>query len=77
MIELAKKAGCTPDWRVGAAAAQHGHLHVLQWLHARRCQMDDNVRGGATAGGHLEVTNCKQKNMGTAVILLSCLMRQC
>ncbi len=41
--------------RPGHAAALHGHLEVLQWLHARGCPLDAITCASAARGGHLEV----------------------
>jgi hypothetical protein len=38
-----------------AAAAQHGHLEVLQWVRANGCDWDIGMCAAAAEGGHLEV----------------------
>jgi hypothetical protein len=40
--------------RPGHAAALHGHLKVLQWLHARGCPLDAITCASAARGGHLK-----------------------
>ena len=39
------------------AAAEYGHLHIIQWLSSKRCcpRLDTFVSGAAAKGGHLDV----------------------
>ncbi len=56
MLEAALDADCSLGPLVATGAAQGGHLHVLQWLHARGCKMNDGgVWHTAARSGHLEV----------------------
>jgi hypothetical protein len=58
LAELMDVRGCTgpdPRGRVCDAAASHGQLEALCWLHARGCTWHTSVCFSAAQGGHLEV----------------------
>ena len=44
------------------AAAQHGHLHVLEWARANDCPMDTNLTAEAASNGHLHVLEWALEN---------------
>ncbi|KAG2423589.1 hypothetical protein HXX76_015227 [Chlamydomonas incerta] len=49
-------AGCGADWRTITAAAEAGHLPVLQLLtHKRSAHLSDAAARGACAGGHANI----------------------
>jgi hypothetical protein len=46
---------CVLSSEVCADAAEHGHLHVLQWLRERKCPWDVSTCAMAAKNGHLEL----------------------
>jgi hypothetical protein len=58
LAELMDARGCAgpdPSGRVCEAAASHGQLEALCWLHARGCPWNASVCSSAASAGHLEV----------------------
>ena len=58
LAELTDVRGCTildPVGRVCEAAASHGQLEALCWLHERGCPWNASVCAAAAYGGHLEL----------------------
>jgi len=55
MVKFLRSHNFPWDERVCATAAQHGHLHILQWAHENGCPWDEKVCANAAYKGHLHV----------------------
>ncbi len=60
MLELVNESGLF-YLMIADKAAQHGQLHVLQWLHDHGCKMDSDVCASAAGGDHLHVLKWAHK----------------
>jgi hypothetical protein len=43
-------------------AAQHGHLHIIQWAHSNGCPWDDRTCSAAARYGHLNILQWVREN---------------